>query len=73
MDNRTITRSSLNKRQYNSLLKLSEKVETTTDAFITISEHQFKAIQTAFAAIQASGNPIPPAALAQAKSLGLVV
>ena len=68
-----ITRASLTDRQYNSLRSLQEKVESTSyNTRLRVSPAQFKAMQTAYNAVKASGVEIPALAQQQAKELGLV-
>lgn len=65
--------SALSKRQLNSLRTLQAKVDTRNYMGVTVSAAQFAAMQAAYDVAKASGNPIPPEAVAAAKALGLTV
>lgn len=68
--NADITYSVLNKRQATSLLSLRDKAERA-GGYIRATPAQLNAMQIAWNAVRASGNPIPPEAYRQAADIGL--
>ena len=68
--NTQITRAALTKRQATSLLSLRDKAERA-GGYVRVSPAQLNAMQIAWDAVRASGNPIPAEAYKQAKDIGL--
>ena len=74
MTNNEVTRSVLNTRQINSLLKLKQRADSAqhTAQTIKVSNAQLQAIRTAYLAIVASNAPIPEEIKQHAKNLGII-
>lgn len=68
--NAEISHSVLTVRQANSLLNLQAKAERS-GGYVRISPAQLNAMQIAWNAVRASGNPIPAEAYRQAAEIGL--
>jgi len=71
MDKAQITREALNGRQYNSLVKLHNKVNTSQAQRIKVTEFQREAMQTALNALIKKGVPIDEKTKDHARRLGL--
>ena len=64
-------RSSITKRQANSLDALQNKVENNRGFTMRVSDAQMRAMQAAYDAAKASGLPLDPKMVATAATLGL--
>jgi len=66
-----VVRSSITKRQANSLDALQNKVENNRGFTMRVSDAQMRALQAAYDAAKASGIALDPTMVATAAALGL--